>query len=430
MRQGGLAIMFRVAVVACFLSPTSALLPAAAAAAQLAAAGAAAHTAAAAAAAHAAAAVTGAAGAHTGAVGIGVHAATQAIAVNTASAVAVGATGAAVSAPNAITTAMQRSKRPQLQAIGRIIQVELERLKAAALGGGKPAVVVQRVHSTAVSRAPIIKWGLDIWMRSTLEQQAKVSERLARQRDHQGKTRLLPWQKVVHYGYTNATHGRVPDIVTSLRELQVELSEQIKFGFRTSPLSVIRLAYCSLLVTICALVARYPGFEALRRGVTTRWPRLVIHLAATLEENLAATRRLIESSGTTLTLRLPDEHGVLAEIKNTVEAVTGLDIDGDGVVGKPPSSGGGTLTLQVRDRDGGIEKMKNIFESFTGLDIDGDGHVGTPPPTPQARRTGGMRGLLTRAFGAGRVRKASVAVRAAPRMQLQDALGSSRDPYS
>lgn len=404
-------------VLVCLLHsrPAVALVPVGAAAA--------AHAAAAAATAlHAA---TFAAGAHTGAVGISVTAASHAVAVNAASAAAVGATGVVATAPDAITTAMQKSRRPQLQAIGRIIQIELKRLQAVALAGGNPTVVVQRVCDTAVSRAPIIKWGLDLWLRSALEREARVSERLARKRELQGKVPLPPWQRIVHYGYTNATLGKVPDILSSLRVLQLDLANQIKLGLRTSPLRVLRLVHCSILVTICALVAQYPGFEAVRVGVAKRWPRLIVHLAATLEENLAETRRLLERSRTTLTLHLPDEHGVLEEVKNCVEAVTGVDIDGDGVVGKSTTING-TLTLNLRDRDGMLENMKNVFESITGIDIDGDGHVGMPPSTSEQGRINRVRTLLRRRpFGRREPRVGRVAL-TAPQMQLRHVTDWSR----
>ena len=97
-------------------------------------------------------------------------------------------------------------------------------------------------------------------------------------------------------------------------------------------------------------------------------------------------------------LKVPDEDGVLQEMKDQFESATGLDIDGDGYVGKPPTSGEGVLTLQVPDQSGLLEDMKNQFESYTGLDIDGDGHVGKPPSDTAPIRAGGVGGLLARAF--------------------------------
>lgn len=295
---------------------------------------------------------------------VGANAATHAVAVNAAAAAATGATGAVAVAPDAITTAMRRSRRPQLKAIGRILQIEIQRLKAAASGGGEPAAVAKRVHDTTISRAPIISWALDLWVRTSLEHKAQVSERLARMRERQGKRPLLQgkWQQALMEGYASATRGKIPDILTSLRMLQLELANQIKFGLRTSPLCVFKLLYSSILVTVFALVAQCPGFEAVQAGVSKRWPKLVDHLAATLEKNLAETQRSMET-----------------------------DLE------KP------------------LEQMKNQFESITGLDIDGDGHVGKPPPVAvPSSRWERATDIVARPFGRGRVQTARA--RAAPRV--------------
>ena len=324
----------------------SALVPAAVAAA--------AHAAAAAAASlHAgyvgAAAAVGAAGVHAGlgagltaaaqAGGAGVTAAsassgaaavTHATAINAAAAAAGAAATSSAAAVVVVPEAMRDSGRPQLRAIGRILQIEAQRLKAAALSRGKPTEVVRRVHETAVTRAPIIGWALDLWFRSSLEPE---------QREAQGKQQLEPWQRAVVDGYSSATRNKVPDLLYSLKVLQRELASQVRFGLRTSPLRVVKLLYSSLLVTLFVLVARCPGLSVVRAGVARRWPKLVDHLAATLERNLAVTESVVTSRDGTLMLREPGavEDDLSEDLKNLVEDMTGLDIDGDGFVGKPPA---------------------------------------------------------------------------------------------
>jgi len=302
-------------------------------------------------------------------VGIGVNAATHAVAVNAGSAALCGATGALAATPDAVTTAMRADPRPQLKAIGRILQIEKERLKAAALGGGKPAVVVKRVQDTARSRAPIVSWALDLWLRSSLGAEARES---------QGKEELPPLQRRIVDGYNSITHGRVPNIVESLRVLRLELTSQVAFGLRTSPVLVVKLLYSSLLVTVCAVLGQFstlPGARAVKRVVGKRWPKLVDHLAATLEQNLAEVAEVGAAA----------DGGLLESLKNSFEDATGLDIDGDGFVGKPPAP---------VPQGGLLEDLKNSLEDATGLDIDGDGYVGKPPAPEASVRLGGVRGLL------------------------------------
>ena len=90
---------------------------------------------------------------------------------------------------------------------------------------------------------------------------------------------------------------------------------------------------------------RLPGLRFVRAGMRAHWPQLVEHLAATLEMNLADTERLLEAEGVASLppLLLPAPSGelleareVLEDLKNRFEDATGLDLDGDGYVGKAP----------------------------------------------------------------------------------------------
>merc|ERR1712087_988688 len=85
-----------------------------------------------------------------------------------ATATSISAATATVS-PNTITSVM-RSYDSRQAAVGRIVQVEFRRLGAAVFGGGKPAQVVKRVQDTAASRAPIISWSLDNWLKGALRE--------------------------------------------------------------------------------------------------------------------------------------------------------------------------------------------------------------------------------------------------------------------
>ena len=277
---------------------------------------------------HAVAGATHAAGAHT---------LTAAVSLKGA----VGVSSAAVVVAPSAERPQPQSK--QLQAVTKILQIEFARFKSAVFRDGvnsDPVEVVTRVQETAVTRAPIIKWALNLWVRGTLRQtQASVG--------HTTYRKAL--SGVVVEGYEDFTRGQVPTIVNSLRELRAELLREVRYGFSTAPLRVGKLLLTSFIVTILgymAQFARLPGLRFVRAGMRAHWPQLVEHLAATLEMNLADTERLLEAEGVASLppLLLPAPSGELLEagelledLKNRFEDATGFDLDGDGHVGKPPA---------------------------------------------------------------------------------------------
>ena len=238
-------------------------------------------------------------------------AASHAIAANAAAAAATGATGAAVAAPQAITKAWRGDRKPELRAIGRIVDIELDRLREEPFLGGEPVEVARRFRDTAVSRAPIISWGIDIWLRgSPMAQEALTQVGLKR-------------------AYDEVSRDNVPDFLTSLRVLERELASQVRAGITRAPLRVVRLLYYSALVTLCAMLARLPGFAPVRAGVRRRWPKLLNHLAATIESN--HEQNLAEAPRGEMQVTLD-------EWKNHLEVLTGWDFDGDGYIGEPPAA--------------------------------------------------------------------------------------------
>ena len=68
-----------------------------------------------------------------------------------------------------------------------------------------------------------------------------------------------------------------------------------------------------------------------------------------------------------------------ATFVQSIEKMTGLDIDRDGFIGAPPSSG--------RKSQAAGPTFVHSLEKMTGLDIDRDGVVGTPPPSTQPEHT-------------------------------------------
>ncbi|KAL1520927.1 hypothetical protein AB1Y20_022487 [Prymnesium parvum] len=163
---------------------------------------------------------------------------------------------------------------PSRAAVGRILLIEFERICSSIRQGGKPAHVIHRVKSTAEVRSPIIKWALNLWLQNALgtDTPGMWCPTLK-------KLRLHPWQRMA-----SSTPGFRP----SLRVLERELTEQMKFGLRTAPFLAVKLAYRSIVVAVVAIVGRWPGFQWMRSRLRKTWPRCVDALAATIEKNHAA----------------------------------------------------------------------------------------------------------------------------------------------
>ena len=290
---------------------------------------------------HAAGAVGGHAALSHAAAGAATHVGAHTL---TAAATLKGAVGASAAVVVAPSPERPQPQSKQLQAVTKILQIEFARFKSAIFRDGvnsDPVVVATRVQETAVTRAPIIKWALNLWVRGTLRQtHASVG--------HTTYRKAL--SGAVADGYEDFTRGQVPGIVDSLRELRAELLREVRYGFSTAPLRVAKLLVTSAVVTILAYMAqcaRLPGLRFVRAGMRAHWPRLVEHLAATLEMNLIETERLMMAPGEGIAalppLLLPAPSGELLEagelledLKNYFEDATGIDLDGDGHVGKPP----------------------------------------------------------------------------------------------
>ena len=207
--------------------------------------------------------------------GAALHAAgSTAAATSTAASLATAPAALFVNAPagtRVLTDYMRGHEKPSTQAVGRIIQVEVDRLVEAAWfqGSRRPQDVLQRVQERLTERGPIITWALDVWMQEELSR--------------------LPF-------YNQVVQTRVPHIWAAVRALEVELTSQLKFGLTTAPLRVLRLVYSTCFVVMLALMRKLPGargssrfsvLEArLRNAVCEAWPEVVDQLAATLEGNL------------------------------------------------------------------------------------------------------------------------------------------------
>jgi hypothetical protein len=166
---------------------------------------------------------------------------------------------------------MRGNEKGSTRAVGRIIQVEVDRLVEAAWfqGSRRPSEVIKRVQERLTERGPIITWALDVWMKEELSR--------------------LPF-------YDQVVQERVPHIWAAVRALEVELTSQLKFALTTAPLRVLRLLYSTCFIVALALLRKLPGargssrfsvLEArLRDAVSEAWPEVVDQLAATLEGNL------------------------------------------------------------------------------------------------------------------------------------------------
>ena len=106
-----------------------------------------------------------------GAAGAGGATVAHAAGVATAlgSGAATGAATTAIASPDRVVAALtdslrDPSKPPSAQAVGRILQIEWDRLCAVAAQGSRdPRHVFRRVQEKVNERKPIITWALDLW---------------------------------------------------------------------------------------------------------------------------------------------------------------------------------------------------------------------------------------------------------------------------
>jgi hypothetical protein len=124
------------------------------------------------------------------------------------------------------------------------------------------------------ARSPMLKWATSRWLIDFLgiEKYGVWCPTLKRMEMH-------PWQ------WTPKGHPTLsaPTFIESLLALRPQLTSEIKRGFRTSPLRVCRLAYRAAIVYALAALSSLPGPQ--RKLIQKTWPRLVEHLATTLELN-------------------------------------------------------------------------------------------------------------------------------------------------
>ena len=188
--------------------------------------------------------------------------------------------------------ARQVQRRPQggerKAAVERILNVELARLITAVnlnlatlsprSRKALPAKLRQRAPSSEKistemeARTPMIRWALMTWLRETagINQEGMWCPTLK-------KFELHPWQWTPK-GHPSLT---TPTLVSSLQALRPTLVQEIKEGLRSSPLRVCRLAYRAALVYSLAALSFLPG--PFRPMIQRNWPRLVEHLATTIE---------------------------------------------------------------------------------------------------------------------------------------------------
>jgi len=169
-------------------------------------------------------------------------------------------------------------------AVERILEVELARLNTAVKLNVARLSLPERLQDKAPTtteileewdaRAPMMRWAVTRWMIESMgiEKYGVWCPTLKR-------LELHPWQWTPNAHPTLTT----PTFVESLITLRPQLTDEIRQGFRTSPLRVFRLAYRAAIVYALAALSFLPGPQ--RQLIQRMWPRLVEHLATTLELN-------------------------------------------------------------------------------------------------------------------------------------------------
>ena len=201
---------------------------------------------------------------------------------------------------------------PRRKAVERILNVELGRLTTAlelqarsassalALPNAPKepttqvlakAPTTQEIAEEMENRQPIIRWALNLWIR-----EAMGFDRFGTWCPALKKMGFFPQpppieQTQVYPGMLTPT----PTLVQALRALRPSLEVEIRRGLRTRPLRVCRLAYRAILVYLLAALSFLPG--PTQPLIQRTWPRIVEHLATTLETNHRIALDGIETVG-------------------------------------------------------------------------------------------------------------------------------------
>lgn len=169
-------------------------------------------------------------------------------------------------------------------AVERILEVELERLKTAVELNvaklslpehlRKAAPTTDEIVEEARARAPMLRWAINRWLIESLG-----TEKFGVWCPTLKKLELHPWQ------WTPKGHPTLtpPTLVESLIALRPQLTEEILNGFKSFPLRACRLAYRAAVVYALAMLQNLPGPQS--KLIQRTWPRLVEHLAMTMELN-------------------------------------------------------------------------------------------------------------------------------------------------
>jgi len=175
-------------------------------------------------------------------------------------------------------------------AVVRILEVELARLQTAldlAMAGPSlhpklksKAPSTEEIAEEFERREPMLRWAAWRWMVDSLgiEKYGVWCPTLKR-------LQLHPWQWTPKDDPT----FKPPTFLESLRALRPTLEAEIKRGFWIAPVAVMRLAYRATIVYALAAFSNLPGPQ--RKLIQRTWPKIVEHLADTLEANHDAVLR-------------------------------------------------------------------------------------------------------------------------------------------
>lgn len=187
----------------------------------------------------------------------------------------------------------------------RILNVELARLTSAIelnfVRLSLPerlrtrAPTTQEISEEMDARQPIIRWALNLWVKDAMgfDEFGAWCPTLRRMQLHPWQ-----WKWPTAAGPALTIIQTPPTLVQALRALRPSLEVEIRRGLRTSPLRVARLAFRSILVYLLAALSFLPG--PTQPLIQRTWPRIVEHLATTLETNHRLALEGTETAGMVL----------------------------------------------------------------------------------------------------------------------------------